>query len=93
MDTGIREDRFCGKIHKTILKGVTAYFNPGELVAIMGPSGKDHSLIVSVFKCIIRFRKDDFLRLTHWTKERGETRGTQVLTSINMCCFIGRDIC
>ena len=24
---------------KEILKGITTYFNPGELVAIMGPSG------------------------------------------------------
>ncbi len=24
---------------KTILNGITTYFNPGELVAIMGPSG------------------------------------------------------
>lgn len=25
---------------KEIIKGVTTYFNPGELVAIMGPSGE-----------------------------------------------------
>lgn len=25
---------------KEIIKGVSTYFNPGELVAIMGPSGK-----------------------------------------------------
>ena len=24
---------------KTILKGISLYFNPGQLVAIMGPSG------------------------------------------------------
>ncbi len=28
------------KRKKVILKGITTYFNPGELVAIMGPSGK-----------------------------------------------------
>ena len=24
---------------KRILKGISAYFNPGELIAVMGPSG------------------------------------------------------
>lgn len=27
------------KKKKEILKGISAYFNPGEMVAIMGPSG------------------------------------------------------
>ncbi len=44
-----QKGRFKGSLHgnessrkkrkKVILKGITTYFNPGELVAIMGPSG------------------------------------------------------
>ena len=30
---------FKGKTKK-ILNGISAYFNPGELIAIMGPSGR-----------------------------------------------------
>ncbi len=32
------------KQKKTILNGITTYFNPGELVAIMGPSGTEIEL-------------------------------------------------
>ena len=30
---------FLSKQKKKILNGISAYFNPGEMVAIMGPSG------------------------------------------------------
>ena len=32
---------------KVILKGISLYFNPGHLVAIMGPSGE------CIYKCIV----------------------------------------
>jgi len=28
--------------YKVILKGISLYFNPGQLIAIMGPSGISH---------------------------------------------------
>lgn len=31
---------------KTILNGITTYFNPGELVAIMGPSGTEMNVSI-----------------------------------------------
>ena len=34
---------------KKILKGISLYFNPGQLVAIMGPSGTE---LVCVFVCV-----------------------------------------
>lgn len=34
-----QQKRFLGTKKKIILNGITAYFNPGELIAIMGPSG------------------------------------------------------
>ena len=30
---------------KEIIKGVSTYFNPGELVAIMGPSGENDNIV------------------------------------------------
>ena len=35
---------------KMILKGVSLYFNPGQLIAIMGPSGKN---ISSASLCVV----------------------------------------
>ena len=32
----------CGRVRKDILCGVSLYFNPGELVGIMGSSGDNH---------------------------------------------------
>ena len=34
----------CKKERKQILKGISVYFNPGELVGIMGPSGEYHMI-------------------------------------------------
>ena len=33
------QKRLLGTKKKRILNGVSVYFNPGELIAIMGPSG------------------------------------------------------
>ena len=33
------QPRMLGTHKKKILKGISAYFNPKELIAIMGPSG------------------------------------------------------
>ena len=30
---------------KKILSGISAYFNPNELIAIMGPSGKSREIV------------------------------------------------
>ena len=38
MVSKMKKMSFNGKTKK-ILSGISAYFNPGELVAIMGPSG------------------------------------------------------
>ncbi|XP_066935284.1 uncharacterized protein [Clytia hemisphaerica] len=35
-------------MNKKIIKGVTAYFNPGQLVAIMGPSGSGKTTLLDV---------------------------------------------
>lgn len=31
--------KYASREHKDILKGISLYFNPGELIGIMGPSG------------------------------------------------------
>ena len=51
------------KRKKVILKGITTYFNPGELVAIMGPSGK---IIVTNSWCDA-FVAQVVVRLLSWT--------------------------
>lgn len=37
--TSFSSMRYMGREQKRILKGISLYFNPGELIGIMGPSG------------------------------------------------------
>ena len=36
--------KYGARKYKEILKGISLYFNPGELIGIMGPSGKTNLL-------------------------------------------------
>ena len=43
MSTGKSKTAKAKERTKMILKGISLYFNPGQLIAIMGPSGKNTS--------------------------------------------------
>ena len=43
--------------NKKIIKGITAYFNPGQLVAIMGPSGSGKTTLLDVITARKHFKE------------------------------------
>lgn len=60
---------------KKILKGISVYFNPGEMVGIMGPSGKIFKIktfyryMMQTF-LIFRMWQDNFPRYFNWQTQK-----------------------
>ena len=42
------EESFGGLVSKEILRGVSAYFNPGNMIGIMGPTGSGKTTLLDV---------------------------------------------
>ena len=62
----------CGRVYKDILKGLSLYFNPGELVGIMGPSGEMCTCIyLIIHKYTIGSGKTTFLDLLTGRRNTG----------------------